>query len=29
VNQTSTERGVNMINNFKNNVKKAKVGFKE
>ena len=29
VNQTSTERGVNMINNFKDNVNKAKVGFKE
>jgi hypothetical protein len=27
VSQTSTERGVNMINNFKTNVNKAKVGF--
>ncbi len=29
VSQTSTERGVNMINNFKDNINKAKVGFKE
>ncbi len=29
VSQTSPERGVNMINNFKDNINKAKVGFKE
>ena len=29
VSQTSTERGVNMINNLKTNMNKAKVGFKE
>ena len=29
VSQTSSERGVNMINNFKDNVNKTKVGFKE
>ncbi len=29
VSQTSTERDVNMTNNFKTNMNKAKVGFKE
>ncbi len=29
ISQTSTEHGVNMINNFKTNMNKAKVGFKE